>query len=132
MSLTLKERAVFLERTANSFWTLRQQAREAKRVGSPLAALPGLIGGRGNLGAHLEHDRREPHALDRIPHGGTFVGQLLERRADENSHALVRGSDGHHHHNHRTNRRPLGSTLFHAHAVPWPRNAPTLHGRGLS
>lgn len=27
-----------------------------KRVGSPLAALPGLIGGRGNLGAHLEHD----------------------------------------------------------------------------
>ena len=83
-------------------------------------------------GAHLEHDRREPHALNRIPHGGTFVGQLLERRADENSHALVRGSDGHHHHNHRTNRRPLGSTLFHAHAVPWPRNAPTLHGRGLS
>jgi len=40
----------------DDYLQMRQQAREAKRVGSPLAALPGLIGGRGNLGAHLEHD----------------------------------------------------------------------------
>jgi hypothetical protein len=44
MSLTLKERAVFLERTANSFWTLRQQAREAgKIVTYKLDDLRGLV-----------------------------------------------------------------------------------------
>jgi DNA-binding MurR/RpiR family transcriptional regulator len=40
----------------DDYLQMRQQAREAKRAGSPLAALPGLIGRRGNLGAHLEHD----------------------------------------------------------------------------
>ena len=40
----------------DDYLQMRQQAREAKRAGSPLAALPGLIGRRGSLGAHLEHD----------------------------------------------------------------------------
>lgn len=40
----------------DDYLQMRQQAREAKRVGSPLAALPGLIGRGGNLGVHLEHD----------------------------------------------------------------------------
>lgn len=40
----------------DDFLQMRQQARETKRAGSPLAALPGLIGRRGNLGAHLKHD----------------------------------------------------------------------------
>ena len=40
----------------DDYLQMRQQAREAKRAGSPLAALPGLIGRRGSLGGHLEHD----------------------------------------------------------------------------
>lgn len=38
------------------FLQMRQQARESRRSGSPLAALPGLARQCGTLGAHLEHD----------------------------------------------------------------------------
>lgn len=40
----------------DDYLQMRQQARESGRSGSPLAALPGLSGQSGRLGAHLEHD----------------------------------------------------------------------------
>lgn len=40
----------------DDYLQMRQQARESRRSGSPLAALPGLSGQSGTLGAHLEHD----------------------------------------------------------------------------
>lgn len=40
----------------DDYLQMRQQAREAKRSGSPLASLSALAGERGTLGAHLEHD----------------------------------------------------------------------------
>gem|GEM_PF-5805461 len=44
-------------------------------------------------GAELEHHRREVQPLDRLSGGLSLLRQLLQRRADEDPQALVRGAD---------------------------------------
>src|SRR5262249_54981330 len=44
--------------------------------------------------AHLEHDRGEAHALDRVFRRGALLGKLLERGTYEDAHTLIRRTDG--------------------------------------
>lgn len=79
------------------FQQMRNRAREAKRKGSPLAALPEHGGQRGQLGRHLDHDIAcLTHTLDGISsdHVGRAIDILTE--ADRiwvagfrNSHTLA-------------------------------------------
>ena len=49
-------------------------------------------------GPELEHHRGEPELLDRRARGLTFVGELTERRRDEDAQPLIGGSDRPHRH----------------------------------
>ena len=83
------------------------QAGDLHVGGDPPVALPvdaeedvrllevGLVEGarRVGAGAELEHHRGETQLLDRVPHGAALVGELAQRRGDEDAQALVGRAD---------------------------------------